>query len=40
VRTFYFFRTRGDKMDTFEKELKQGASTTADLLKQNLKRRF
>jgi hypothetical protein len=34
VPTFYFSHIRGNKMDTFEKEPKQGAGTTADLLKQ------
>jgi hypothetical protein len=34
VRTFYFSHTRGNKMDMIEKEPKQGADTTADLLKQ------
>ena len=34
MRTFCFSRTHGNKTNTFEKEPKQGASTTADLLKQ------
>jgi hypothetical protein len=34
VRTFYFSRTRGNKINTIENEPKQGASTTADLQKQ------
>ena len=35
MQTFSLSRTRGNKMNTIETEPKQGASTTADLLKQN-----